>query len=134
MSAFVFLKICFLFLFPKPNELMPTVSRYITSTICCIWQKIVRIYEKENEINCSVHFRDSCFRNNSKLVFAKIKLNDTKYEYEMVNFCKVQHFYEKSVKSEDLNIGITQCSFTQLIPITQCSFSKVNYYQSETAL
>ena len=74
-----------------------------------------QLHKKQNEIKCSVHFRDSCFRHNNKLVFVKRKLDDTRYECEVVHFCKVQHFYEKPMKSRDLSIG--------LIPARHCSLS-----------
>ena len=74
-----------------------------------------QLHKNQNEIKCSVHFRDSCFRHNNKLVIVKRKPDDTRYECEVVHFCKVQHFYEKSMKSRDLSIG--------LIPARHCSVS-----------
>ena len=72
-----------------------------------------QMYKKENEIKCSVRFRDSCFCHNNKLVFVKKRLDDTRYECEVVHFSKVQYFYEKPLKSRDLSIG--------LIPARHCS-------------
>ena len=74
-----------------------------------------QLHKKDNEIKCSVHFLDSCFRHNNKLVFVKRKLDDRRYECEVVHFWKVQHFYEKPMKSRDLSIG--------LIPARHCSLS-----------
>ena len=45
----------------------------------------------------------------------KKKLDDRRYECEVVHFCKVQHFYEKPTESRDLSIG--------LIPARHCSLS-----------
>ena len=74
-----------------------------------------QMHKKENEIKCSVRLRDPCFRHNDKLVFVKRRLDDTRYECEVVHFSKVQHFYEKPMKSGDLGIG--------LIPTRHCSLS-----------
>ena len=74
-----------------------------------------QMHKKENEIKCLVRLRDPCFRHNDKLVFVKRRLDDTRYECEVVHFNKVQHFYEKPMKSGDLGIG--------LIPTRHCSLS-----------
>ena len=74
-----------------------------------------QMHKKENEIKCSVRFRDSCFHHNNKSVFVKRRLDDTRYECEVVHFRKVQHFHEKPMKSRDLSIG--------LIPARHCSLS-----------
>ena len=71
------------------------------------------MHKKENEIKCSVRFRDSCFRHNNNLIFVKRRLDDMRYEFEVVHFSKVQHFYGKPMKSRDLSIG--------LIPAKHCS-------------
>ena len=49
-----------------------------------------QLLKKQNEIKCSILFRRSSFRHNNKLVFVKRKLDDTRYECEVVHFCKVQ--------------------------------------------
>ena len=73
------------------------------------------MHKKENEIKCSVPFRDSCFRDSNRLVFVKRRLDNTRYECEAVNFSKVQHFCEKPMKSRDLSI--------ELVPARHCSLS-----------
>ena len=82
-----------------------------------------QMHKKENEIKCSISFRDSCFRHNNKLVFVKRRLDDTRYECEVVHFSKVQHFYEKPMKSRDLSIG--------LIPARHCSLGSKNILSVE---
>ena len=72
-----------------------------------------QMHKKENEIKCSVRFQDSCFCHNNKLVFAKRRLDDMRYECEVVHFSKVQHFYEKPMNSRGLSTG--------LIPARHCS-------------
>ena len=47
-----------------------------------------QLLKKENKIKFSVHFQDSCFQQKTKLILAKVKLNATKYKWEVANFRK----------------------------------------------
>ena len=72
------------------------------------------MHKKENENKCSVRFWDSCCRHKNKSGFVKRRLDNTRYECEVVQFSKVQHFYEKSMKSRDHSITLIQARHCSL--------------------